>query len=768
VPSIPNAPLQMIFSQLRSRTGHDFSCYKASTIRRRIERRMNVHQLARPDDYVRYLRENPREVDLLFKELLIGVTSFFRDAEAFDALAAGPLADLVASRPENSTLRGWVPGCATGEEVFSIAILLRECMERQGKHLEVQLFGTDLDADAIETARIGKYPMGIAADITPERLERYIYHDDHIYSVSKEIRSMAVFAIQNVIKDPPFTKLDLISCRNLLIYLNGEIQHRLLGLFHYALKPGGLLWLGPSETIGSSTDLFETLDKRWKVFRRLETGAALQRLPDIPAEPRKLDLHSDRPAAPLERPPQLHIARLLERMLLARFAPPSVVVNEHGDVVYIHGRTGAYLEPSPGLPKSNILEMARPGLEFELRAALREAAAGGDEVVCEDVLVKTNGEHMAVNVSVSKIREPESIRGLLLVTFRPTPAPKSADAYESGRAGRRRKEPTTREKRLERELQHAKESLRWTVEELEVSNEELRAANEELQSTNEELQSTNEELETSREELQSLNEELTTVNSELELKMNALSQSSGDMQNLLNNTNIATIFLDEDLHIRRFTEPAKKLVKLIETDVGRPLGDLTIDLQYEHLLDDCRSVLRSLRHLEREVQDTSGVWYMMRILPYRTTENIVTGLVLTFVDIDRVKTAEATAQQVQWVSEFFESIVNTIRHPLLVLDADLYVIAANTAFHMAFQTRPEEVVHRRIYELGEHQWDIPRFRQLLEEILPQSASFEGFRIEHEFPKVGRKVLLLNGRRLERKASMEGMILLSMVEDGGDA
>ena len=629
-------PMQKIFVLLRARSGHDFSSYKSNTILRRIERRMNLHQINEPAHYVRYLQDNPHELDFLFKELLISVTNFFRDPEAFRALEQSALPALLQSCPDDYTFRMWVPGCATGEEVYSLAILMRECLETAKRHCDLQIFGTDLDNDAIDGARNGRYPEGISHDVSPQRLERYFVRDDSTYRIRKDVREMAVFAVQNLIKDPPFTKLDLISCRNLLIYLNAELQHRLVPLFHYALKPGGLLFLGSSESIGGFGDLFEVVDKKWKIFRR-KTGA-LGALPlmEFPVQPALAALEARVPAA-IRPVRESSIAGPLERLLLARFAPVSVVVSERGDVVYIHGRTGAYLEPAAGQPRLNILDMAREGLQHDLAAALRRAAAQDTEVTREGVRVRSNGDFSYVNLSVTKIHEPESVRGLLLVTFRPRPAAvkvgKPRSRAPSGREASRVEE-------LERELRSTQESLQTTIEELETANEELKSTNEELQSTNEELQSTNEEMETSREEMQSLNEELTTVNAEMQSKVEDLSRTNDDMQNLLNSTEVATIFLDGELNIKRYTEQARQLINLIRTDIGRPLAHLASSLDYEKLVDDCREVLRTLVFKLTEVRSKDGRWYLMRIMPYRTAENVIDGVVITLVDINPVKAAE--------------------------------------------------------------------------------------------------------------------------------
>ncbi|MFT5468924.1 MAG: two-component system CheB/CheR fusion protein [Verrucomicrobiales bacterium] len=740
----PDEPLQRVFLLLRARTGHDFSNYKSTTIRRRIERRMNVHQIATTGDYVRYLRENPAEIDLLFKELLISVTSFFRDPQAFQFLSEKPLRERIQQLPDEYTFRVWIPGCATGEEAFTLAILLRELLESEGKHFDVQIFATDLDSEAIDSARAGNYPEGIAGDVTPERLDRFFNRRDSSYQVRKEIREMVIFAPQNVIKDPPFTKLDLISCRNLLIYLNQDLQKRLLPIFHYALKSEGLLLLGPSESVGQFTDSFHLVDKKWKIFRRRDTTASSCFLPEMPAQPvRPIDSGRTRTTVVI---PDREIPAIVEKALLSRHCPPSVLVNSRGEFVHIHGRTGEFLEPAGGQPRMNLFDMAREGLQLELAAALRQSTAEGREVVREKISVKTNGGFSLVTVTVSPMVEPESIRGLMLVSFVHVPTPKKKAKGSTGTDPDRVQE-------LEDQLQHSKESLQTTIEELQTSNEELKSANEELQSTNEELQSTNEEMETSKEEMQSLNEELTTVNNELESKMRALSQANDDMLNLLNSTTIATIFLDNDLNIKRFTDEARSLVHLILSDVGRPLADLVSNLVYSELVEDCKGVLKTLAWKETEVETDTGKWYLMRIMPYRTSDNKIDGLVVTFVEIS----------QTRYTRQYFESIVDTMREPLLVLDDELRVVSGNSTFCRTFETSSELIDKKLIYELGDGEWDVPILRKLLEEILPQDQKFEDFRVETEFPDIGKRAFMLNGRKLERAAGLPGMILLAIEE-----
>jgi two-component system, chemotaxis family, CheB/CheR fusion protein len=752
-------PLLKINVLLRARTGHDFSAYKANTIRRRIERRINVHQLKGPQQYLRLLQENPHELDLLFRELLIGVTNFFRDPGAFEALAKDVLPSLLASRPDGAPVRVWAPGCSTGEEVYSLAILLREQLDRAKKQVAVQIFGTDLDPKAVEAARAGLYPEGIARDVRPQRLAHFFVKEEEGYRIKKDIREMVIFATQNVIKDPPFTKIDLLVCRNLLIYLQPEAQERVLSLFHYALKPSGILFLGTSESVGSLRDHFAALDQKWRLFTRKEPLGA-------PPPPAQLTAVVPRTEAGLSgggetvgRAPKLQLAVLLEKALLNRYAPASVIVNDRGDILYIHGRTGDYLEPATGQPRLNVLDMAREGLRMDLAAALRRAANQDDVVVHEGVRVRTNGDSIAVRLAVMKLTEPESIRGLLLVAFQTEPAAEQRPPARKA-PGRPAKGPPGPTVDLERELQYVKETLQSTVEELETSNEELKSTNEELQSTNEELQSANEELETSKEEMQSLNEELQTVNAQLQAKVDDLALTSDDMQNLLNSTQLATIFLDQDLRIKRFTPEATKLVKLVQSDTGRPLADMAFNLRYDDLEADAAEVLRTLVFKEKEVQTKDGEWRQVRILPYRTTDNVIDGLVMTFANINRSKQAELAAQQAR---AYAESVVATVREPLLVLDEDLRVVYANAAFYRHFALSPREVEHQSIYQLSQGQWDIPVLRQLLEDILPRNSAFENFEIEHDFPSLGRKVLLLNARRLVQESGQPGMILLAIEE-----
>lgn len=750
-------PIQKILSLLRNRTGNDLSAYKPTTIKRRIARRMNIHQIKNPDKYVQFLQENPVEIDKLFKELLINVTNFFRDAEAYKALE-NVLPKLLEGKPDNYEFRIWVAGCSSGEEPYSIAILLKECLEKAGKPHGFQIFATDLDESSINRARDGVYPAGIAADVSPERLARFFKLEDNQYRIHKEIRDRVIFATQNIIQDPPFTHLDLISCRNLLIYLGAELQKEILPRFHYALNPGGVLFLGSSEAIGSFDDLFSVIDKKWKIYQRKNVQL------DFPLLKRGLLPMSGVKSEPVPFNKALNsefktgnIARQIERLLLERYVPVSVVVNEHGKIIYIHGRSGKYLEPAPGQPNWNILEMVREGLRMPLVTSLGKAVkTHATEIINNGLKVKTDGGFETVDMTLTKIVEPEALRDLFVISFLPQknikamPAP--ADKHKTSAAV----DKTQEKEQLEQELYFTKESLRATIEELQTSNEEIKSSNEELQATNEELQSSNEELETSKEEMQSLNEELNTVNSELHNKIEALSDINSDMQNLMNSTDIATIFLDNQLKIKRFTRQAQNIVKLIDSDIGRPLADLVSILKYEHLIDDAKAVLQTLFYKDTEVQTIHGDWYLLRILPYRTAENMIDGLVITFVDITRLKKAEQTAQ----AAEIASAIVNTINQPLLVLDEQLNILTSNQAYNQAFSRNRERLSGRSLFEINASAWNSEVLRGYLTKTLMSQITFDGFYYEAEFPDRGKKRMIINGRILNQLPGNPVLILLA--------
>lgn len=676
---------------LRAHTGHDFSQYKATTLVRRMERRMAIHQLESLTQYVRYLRENVTEVDALFRDLLIGVTNFFRDPEAFKVLEDTVIPRLFALKAAHDPVRVWVCGCSTGEEAYSIAILLQEQLELLKRPFKVQVFATDIDRHAIDAARSGTFPASITADVSPERLERWFHHDAErgTYRVQKVIRDLLVFSEQDVIKDPPFSRLDLISCRNLLIYLNGELQKRLLPLFHYSLSPGGHLFLGTSETVGEYGRLFSVVDRKWKIYQRVPSDVAYVR-PSMGDYVAPSYDRTERPHAPLAPDVSEYLGslrQLTEQALLSHYVVAGLLINHRGDILHIIGRTGKYLEPTSGDAAMNILGMARDGLRRELTTALHRAVAHKQPVDQRGLRVKSDGGLVTVHLTVRPIlSDGGAPSDLFLVILEeesqhgPAPAPTVAVDNPDGRIAE-----------LERELRVKEDYLQTTLEEMETTNEELKSTNEEMQSVNEELQSTNEELETSKEELQSLNEELSTVNAELQDKVADLSRANNDMNNLLAGTGVGTLFVDHQLRIARFTPAATQVINLIPADVGRPVEHVVPNfVGYDRLVEDTRQVLDTLVPIEAEVQIKSGAWYLMRIRPYRTIENVIEGVVLTLVDISERKRADQALRESESRLEAALSASNVRSHA--ELDALTRMLSLSSVAARDGRTRVESEV----------------------------------------------------------------------------
>lgn len=617
--------LDKVVVLLRSQTGHDFSFYKKSTISRRVERRMGLHQLAHVADYLRYLRENPQESELLFNELLIGVTNFFRDPALWDQVGNEVVPALLAKYPDGACLRAWVPGCSTGEEAYSLAMVFREALElsRPTSHFTLQIFASDLDRDAIAVARAGIYPRHIAADVSEQRLNRFFVDDAGGHRIGNEIREMVIFAEHNLISDPPFTKLDFLSCRNLLIYLEAELQVKLMALFHYSLAPGGFLQLGSAESIGAATELFVPLPGKSRLYRRLE---APDRMLPVGFPAAFVPAHGKLGAGAvtlrnegLAQVPSLKV--LVETLLLQLYAPAAVLVTEQGEVLYFSGRTGKYLEPTAGNPNLNLFAMARSGLAQALSEAFHSALRDKSPVTFKNVKVSSESAAQHVDIVVQPLQEPAALRGLALVVFYDVPKPRQRRAGASGAA-------------LEGNRVEA------LAQELQQSREEARSVHEEMQTAQEELKSSNEEM-------QSMNEELQTVNHELQAKVTDLARASNDMKNLLDSTEIATLFLDEALHVRRFTPQTTRIIKLIPGDMGRPVTDIVSALVYPELVADAREVLRTLVFCEKDVPASEERWFSVRTMPYRTHENRIDGLVITFSDISRRKKIEAELRVAQ-------------------------------------------------------------------------------------------------------------------------
>lgn len=749
--------VQKILLLVRSTTGRDFIHYKQATIRRRIKRRMAIHKIEDIRDYYRYLRENPDEVNRLLKELLILVTRFFRDPKAFEVLAERVIPEILRGKKDEEPLRVWVPACATGEEAVSIVIFFEEAMESLNRRMPLQVFATDIDAEAIQRARACEYPETIEADVTKERLNRFFVKSDHTYRLKTEMRDRLVFAVQDLVIDPPFSRLDLISCRNVLIYMDNTLQQKVMSLFHYTLNQNGYLMLGTSENIAESADLFSAVDIKAKLFK---TKRVLSPKP-IP----ELASRESAPCGPADRGKgagsRKSAREIVERIILDEYAPACVLVNERLDILYFQGHTRKYLWAPMGEPSFNLLKMAPEGLCERLPLALQKVLREGAPITLKAVEVKENGYTRNVDVTIRSVEKPTGAQALLLVVF--AESVPSGPPMPSRKKGSRAGENDPRVTGLEQELQATRQNLHATIEELEASNEELKSTNEELQSANEELQSMNEEVETAKEELQSVNEELTTVNSELQAKVDELTAVSDDVNNLLASTDIGTIFLDSGLGIKRFTPSMTRLFSLIQSDIGRSIRDITSKINSESLFADAQAVIETLQAKDGKVVTREGKWFWVRILPYRTRENVIDGVVITFTDITASELAKDSMREARL---YAEGIVETVREPLLTLDADLKVLSANRAFYRTFKVSSEETERRRVYELADGQWNIPRLRELLDHVITRNSSFEDFEVEHNFPSIGHRKMLLNGRRIERGEGRPHLILLAFEDITG--
>ena len=702
-----NDLLKKIFDLLRVQTGHDFSQYKPNTITRCVERRMAVHHLKQLDEYTRYLEQTPADVEALFRDLLIGVTTFFRDTATFAALQQQVIPQLFAGKPAGSLIRVWVPGCSTGEEAYSIAILLQEQLETLKQSFKLQLFATDIDRRSIDQARAAVYPASIAGDISPERLARFFLQepDGNTFRIHNGIRDVVVFSEQDLIKDPPFSKLDLISCRNLLIYMGAELQRKLIPLFHYALKPGGILFLGSSETVGEFTDLFAPLDRKSKLYQRKDDveGSLRPKFSLLRPEQSVPRLSVKAPGVS-----KLSVRDVTERAMLQQYTPAGALVNERGDILYLHGRTGQYLEPAQGEAGMNILKMAREGLQPALTTTLHKAVVNQGPVHRPGLRVKTNGDFTIVNLMIQPVPAGPAAAAastLFLVVFEGVPAVDQAPAGKAAALntgeglGEDAADADGRIAMLKQELLAKDEYLQITNEELQSSNEALKSSNEEMQSVNEELQSTNEELETSKEELQSVNEELATVNAELQTKVADLSRSNNDMNNLLAGTGIGTIFVDEKLRIRNFTPAVTLAINLIPADVGRPVGHIVSNLVgYDRLVADVQAVLDTLTPQEIEVQTKAGEWYLLRMRPYRTLENAIEGAVITFTEVTEMKKAQAALRDSEGLRRL-AAVVHDASEAITVQDLEGRILAWNPAAQKMYGWSETEALAMNIRDL---------------------------------------------------------------------
>ena len=726
--------LRMVFAQMRARTGRDFARYKRSTILRRIARRMQIRRIEELDQYLGLLRREGDEVRALADDLLITVTSFFRDPEVFESLEKEVIPALLEGRGADETVRVWSVGCATGEEAYSLAILLLEAAGRTDAPPRIQVFASDLHDQSLGKARDGFYPGDITTDVSSARLKRFFTEEDGGYRIRPEVRELVVFSPHNLLGDPPFSRVDLISCRNVMIYLDRDVQRDVVDVFHYALRGEGYLVLGGSETV-ETQELFRVQDKKHCIYRRRNVPGPSPRLPVFPLA-RARGVAAGEVAAKEE--PQAY-GELHER-IVERFGPASILVSPDDRVVHLSAHAGRYLVHAGGEPTTNAHRVVREELRIELRSALLQARKRQTPVQTGPVSVRLDGETAEVVMDVRPALDPAQ-EGYVVVLFAER-ASGAGHVATGGDAGSPGEAPAAA---LEAEVRQGRERLRSVIEQYETTQEELRASNEELQSSNEELRSTMEELETSKEELQSINEELQTVNQENRHKVEELSLVSADLQNLMAATGIATLFLDRDGRIMRYTPPVVDLFNVRPADRGRPVADLTHRLEYDELEQDAARVLDRLIPVEREIRDKRDRWYLTRLLPYRSREDRIEGVVVTFVDITARKHAE---EELRRARDYAESIVETLHEPLLVLDPALRVRTANQAFYDHFEVREGETIGALIYDLGNGQWDLPELRRLLEDVLPDSEVFKDYEVRHRFEDIGERVMLLNARRLD--------------------
>jgi two-component system CheB/CheR fusion protein len=746
VEGMVGSDLNALFGLLRESSGVDFTNYKHTTLHRRIRRRMTVHRVEKLKDYLRFIGRNPGELDELYRDLLIHVTGFFREPEAFMALRKHVYPKLFEGRKPDNPIRVWVAGCSTGEEAYSIAITLLEYMWVHSRNISqaataIQIFATDISDTALDRARTGLYTEAAVADISGERLKRFFIRLDGGFQINKSIRDMCIFAKQNLVKDPPFSNLDLVSCRNLLIYLGPVLQRRVIPSLHYALKPGGYLMLGASENLGGFADHFGLVDKKDKIYQKRKTTA---RLTTYFASADYLPIRTTESKRSRDLPAPFTVEREVEHLLVNRFVPASIVVNDSMEIVQFHGKTGAYLEPPAGQPSFSVAKMAREGLLVDLRAALDAAKKSNTVVRKEGVHIQSESGTREISLEVVPLRGPTAQERFYVVVFQDA-VPKPEPAEATGKAGKLIKvsRPAAQEnEHLKRESSQLREQLRTLIEEHETTTEEFKAAHEEVLSANEELQSTNEELETAKEELQSTNEELTTLNEEMQNRNAELGSANNDLLNLLGHVDIPVVMVSNDLRIRRFTPPAQKLLNLLPGDIGRRLGEIRPNLDVDDLEALAREAIRHASTHQREVRTNEGGWQVLHVRPYKTWDNRIEGAVISLQDVDALK---RTLDQTR---EYADTIVESAREPILVLNTELQVTAANPAFYRAFEVTPEETEGRLIYELGNAQWNIPKLRELLEDIVPRNSRVDDFEMSHEFPHLGSRQMLLNARRVE--------------------
>ena len=753
--SYDHGELGEVLHIVSEKTGLDFSQYKPTTLQRRIQRRMALHKFSDLKDYLRYVKETPNEAEDLYRDVLITVTDFFRDASAFEVLKKNVFGPLLAERDFQSDLRIWVPGCATGEEPYSIAMALMEFISQipHNKSLmAVHIFATDVNEMSLTKARAGIYSSASVKDLTPDQLHRFFVQQDGMYHVQKSIREMCVFAKQNVAKDPPFSNLDLISCRNVLIYFGEPLQTRVIPIFHYALRPGGYLMLGGSETLGKFADQFVAVDKKYKIFQKKKDSPRLLTYfmnagvisPEIAFTPSTRAQSSSQ-----------SLERQFDKALLETFGPTSIVVTGEMEIVHLRGNTSEYLQPPSGQPVFNLNRMAREGLLVDLRTAIKNAKKSGNIVRRKNLEIQSDRGPIPVSVEVhpftpSGSREQYYIIGFHDVGSPPHKAKRSGARSQTIRKGQQPADA------LRQELAHAKEQLQSLIEDHENTLEEYRSSSEEVLSSNEELQSLNEEMETAKEELQSTNEELRTVNEELQNRNAELVSANDDLSNLFSNVGIAALMVSNDLLVRRFTPQAQALLNLMPEDVGRRINELQPHLRDIDLAEIARQTMSSVAPHEQEIQAKDGTWYLMRVRAYKTSDQRIAGAVFAFQDIDLFKRSMDESRS------YTATLIESARESIVILDGSLRVINANNSFYKKFFVKAGETEGKFTYDLGSGQWKIPRLRTLLEDVLPAHSRVDDFEVHATFPQIGEKVMLLNARRIESQTG--NRIILLTIED----
>ncbi len=755
-----------IVALLNAENGVNFDQYKPMTVKRRIARRMALQRCESLSMYVTFLKKNPKEVGDLFQDILINVTEFFRDREVFDYLKTKIFPKLVKDRTNDEPVRMWVAGCATGEEVYSLAIAFIEFLSKSKLHVPVQIFGTDLSDKCIDKARRGIYSPSIATSVSKERLQRFFLPVEERYQVSKTIRDMCVFAKQNIMNDPPFSRIDVVSCRNVLIYLDRTAQKRIIPMFHYALRPSGYLVLGKSEGIGEFSDLFSVNDKTHKIYAK----KSVTQLPHLEAysAPRSKPAPTRRSHTPKDpqeiSPPIPAVAssEIDQAILSSSAIPACVVVDSALEIVQFRGDLAPYLQLPTGRATLNILKIAKEDLTIELRRALAEAKKENRVTVAGDITTGKSGKRTTVDIEVIPIARKGAGDRRFLVVFRtPRVVEKEEEEVQGktkGKDGQREKRLVREKERLQIQLETAKEQLRTVIEEQEVTSEEFQSANEEVLSSNEELQSINEEIETTKEELQSTNEELITVNEELQVRNAELGVTNSDLLNVLSGTNVPIIIVDKELIIRRLTPITKKSFRIISSDLGRSIADIKLPVKFPDLRKMIRGVTDTVEPKSEEVVDEQGNWYTLWVRPYLTQDNKADGAIITLMDINEVKLAQL-AQELALA--YVKGILGTMREPLLVLDKKLRVKSANNAFYSKFKMSPTETEGLSLHELGNGEWDTLKIRELLEKVIPQKKTIQDFEVDFNFPRIGRLTMSVNAHRLTNEGPHEESILLVM-------